>query len=160
MFWRLTKKDIIDWLEWKEQKFAWQEKNDTWTSDKQWMQMYVFMDLHEIFFGEFPKKLTEWLERLVEKTWSFSVPTPKNWTHELVTHLNSVSNPTTRAIDFWLDSVPWGYVTEFAIDFIQSYSVAERNFFKGLHGRFLKSLNTRIKMLLCEKHVMIMKSDG
>jgi hypothetical protein len=24
-------------------------------SDKQWMQRYVFMDLHEIFFGEFPK---------------------------------------------------------------------------------------------------------
>jgi hypothetical protein len=37
-------------------------------SDKQWMQRYVFMDLHEIFFGEFPKILTEWLERLVEKT--------------------------------------------------------------------------------------------
>jgi hypothetical protein len=41
-------------------------------SDKKWMQRYVFTDLHEIFFGEFPKILTEWLERLVEKTRRFS----------------------------------------------------------------------------------------
>jgi hypothetical protein len=85
---------------------------------------------------------------------------PRNWTPELVRQLNSVSNPTTREIDFWLDSVLGGYVTEFAVDCIQSYNVVEREFFKGPHGRFLKSLNTWIKMLLCEKHVMIMKSDG
>jgi hypothetical protein len=129
-------------------------------SDKKWMQKYVFTDLHEIFFGEFPKILTEWLERLVEKTGRFSVAAPKNWTPELVKQLNSVSNPTTRAVDFWLDSVLGGYVTEFVVDCIQSYSVAERKNFKGLHRRFLKSLNMWIKMLLCEKHMMIMKSDG
>jgi hypothetical protein len=37
-------------------------------SDEQWMQKYVFTDQHEIFFGEFPEIMTEWLERLVEKT--------------------------------------------------------------------------------------------
>jgi hypothetical protein len=109
-------------------------------SDSKWMQRYVFTDLHEIFSGEFP--------------------TLKNWTLELVKQLNSVSNPTTRAIDSWLDSVLGGYVTEFVVDCIQLYSVAERDLFKGPHGRFLKSLNTWIKMLLCEKNVMIMKSDS
>jgi hypothetical protein len=46
-------------------------------SDKKWMQRYVFTDLHEIFFGEFPKILTEWLERLVEKIGRFSVAAAK-----------------------------------------------------------------------------------
>jgi hypothetical protein len=53
---------------------------------------------------------------LVEKTRRFSVGAPKNWTPELVRQVNLVSNPTTRAIDFWLDSVLGGYVTKFVVD--------------------------------------------
>jgi hypothetical protein len=124
MFWRPTKKEITDWLEIKERYFTQQENRNPQMSDKQWMQKYVFTDLHEIFFHKFPKILTKWLERLVEKTRRFSVATPNNWTPELVRQLNSVSNPTTEAVDFGLDSVLRDYVTEFAIDFIQSYSVA------------------------------------
>jgi hypothetical protein len=37
-------------------------------SDEKWMQKYVFTNQHEFFFGEFLEILTEWLERLVEKT--------------------------------------------------------------------------------------------
>jgi hypothetical protein len=90
---------------------------------------------------------------------SFSIAGPRNWTPELVRKLNSVSNLTTQAIDFLLDSVLGDYVTKSAVDFIQSYSVVERYFFKGLCERFPKFLNTWIKMLLCEKNVMIMKSN-
>jgi hypothetical protein len=79
-------------------------------SEKQWMQRYVFTDLHEILFGKFPKILTDWLERLVEKIGRFSATVSWNWTLELVRQLNLVSNPATRAIDFWLDSVLGGYV--------------------------------------------------
>jgi hypothetical protein len=63
---------------------------------------------------------------------------PKNWTLELVRKLDLVSNPTTQAVDFWLDNVLGGYVTKFAVDCIQSYSVVERDFFKGPHESFLK----------------------
>jgi len=48
---------------------------------------------------------------------------------------------------------------EFAIDFRYSYSVVEREFFKGPCGRFLKALGTWIKMLLCDKCVIMMESD-
>jgi hypothetical protein len=44
----------------------------------------------------------------------------------LIKQLNSVSNPTTPAVDFWLDSVLGGYITKFVVDCIQSYSVAEK----------------------------------
>jgi hypothetical protein len=100
--------------------------------------------------------MIEWLEMLVEKTGRFS-------TEELDSRIGKMdefcNNPTTQAIDIWLDSVLGGYVIEFAVDCIQSYSVVEREFFKGLCGRLLKSLNAWIKMLLREKHVMVMKFD-
>jgi hypothetical protein len=84
------------------------------------MKSYVFTDLHEIFFGEFPKNLNEWLERLVEKNGRFSVAVLRNWTHGLVRQMNLVSNPTTREVKFWLDSVLGGYVTKFSLVCIQS----------------------------------------
>jgi hypothetical protein len=48
---------------------------------------------------------------------------------------------------------------EFVVDCTQSDSVAERDFFKGLCERFMKSLGTWIKMVLCEKSMMTMKFD-
>jgi hypothetical protein len=50
-----------------------------------------------------------------------------------------------------------GYIIEFAIDCAQLYSVKETNFFKGPHGRFMKSLGTWINMFLCDKCVMMME---
>jgi hypothetical protein len=83
----------------------------------------------------------------------------RNWTPELIQQVNTISNQISCTVDFWLDSVLGGYITEFSIDCTQSYSVVEREFFKGPHGRYLKSLSTWIKMLLCDKGVMKMESD-
>jgi hypothetical protein len=159
MFWRMKKKEISKWLEIKEWDFSQQENMNPWMSDKQWMQRYVFTYLHEIFFGEFLNILTEWLERLVEKTVRCIITTPMNWTPELVKQLNYLSNPTSQAVDFWLDNILGGYVTKYAVYCIQSYSVADRDLFKIPCRRFLKSLGTWINMLLCEKNMMIMESD-
>jgi hypothetical protein len=119
MFWKMNKKEILEWLERKERDFAQQENKNPRMSDKQWMQGYVYTYLHEIFFGKFPIILIEWLERLVEKIGRYKDVAPRNWTPELVRQLNFVSNPTTRAIDFWLDIILGGYVTKFAVDCIQ-----------------------------------------
>ena len=43
------------------------------------------------------------------------------------------------------------FVTEFAFDMLKAYSEAERYFFKGYRGKYLKTLCLSIKMLLCEK---------
>jgi hypothetical protein len=102
----------------------------------------------------------KWLERLVENTGRYRDATSRNWTPELVRKLNSISNNTSPTVDFWLDSILGGYITEFVVDCTQSYSVAERDFFKGPRGRFLKSLGTWIKMLLREKQVLIMEYDN
>jgi len=41
-----------------------------------------------------------------------------------------------------------GYVTEFAITSTKTYSAAEREFFFGLRGRYLRKLTEWIKMAL------------
>ena len=57
-------------------------------------------------------------------------------------------------MDFWLNSLLEGFVTEFAVEKLKAYSEAERLFFKGYHGKYLNSLNLWIKMLLCKQGVL------
>jgi hypothetical protein len=128
-------------------------------SNEQCIQRYVYTELHKSFFGEFLIILTEWLETLVDNTGRYRATTPRNWTPELVRKLNFVSNNTFHAVDLWSDSILGGYILEFAVDCTHSYSVAERDFFKGPCRRFMKSLGTWIKMILCDKCVMTMESD-
>ena len=81
------------------------------------------------------------------------------WTPKLIQTVKNLDNPITRTVDFWLASVLEGFVTEFAVDQRKKFSETERYFFKGYHGKYLKSLNLSIKMLLHEKGVMDMVSD-
>jgi hypothetical protein len=112
------------------------------------VQRYVFIEMHEIFFGEFSIILIKLLEILVENTERYCTVSPRNWTLELVRQLNFVSTTTYCMTYFWLNSILGGYITKFVVDCTQSYSVAERNFFKVLRGRFMKALGTWIKMLM------------
>ena len=59
-----------------------------------------------------------------------------------------------RAVDHWLNQIIGGFITEFLLDTSVSYSEVEKCFLKGLQGKYIKSSNTWIKMLLCEKWVM------
>ena len=49
--------------------------------------------------------------------------------------ITQVSNPISRDVDFWIDSILEGYVTEFVVEAITSYSEAERKIFQGPRGR-------------------------
>ena len=82
------------------------------------------------------------------------------WSDQLVHEVTSVSSTISRAVNFWVDSILQGYITEFAVDTITSYSEVERNFFQGPRGRYLKSLKTWIKMFVCEKGILRMEFDS
>ena len=84
--------------------------------------------------------------------WKFDGPIV--WTPELVRWLEASEDKIAHAVDHWLDHVIGGFVTEFTVDTLIKYSEAEHRFFKGLQGKYVKSLNTWIKMLLCKKWVM------
>ena len=59
-------------------------------------------------------------------------------------------------MEFWVDSIIEGYITEFAFDTITSYSEAERKKIRVPQSRYLSSLKTWIKMLICEEGILRM----
>jgi hypothetical protein len=62
-----------------------------------------------------------------------------------------VNNKFTHAVDFWLDSIVVGFITEFAVDTAKSFSAVEHEFLRKPRGRYILSLYTSIKILLCNK---------
>ena len=75
-----------------------------------------------------------------------------------MSEITNVSNIISRVVDFWVDSILQGYIIEFAVEAITSYSEAERNFFQGPPRRYLFSISTWIKMLIYEKGILHLSS--
>jgi hypothetical protein len=119
----------------------------------------MFSDLHEVFFCDFPHLLQEWLLRLKENH-----PTNRirqlEWNPVEITQLQQVNNKFTRAVDFWLDSIVAGFITEFAVDTTKSYTTTEKDFLKGPRGRYIISLYTSINILLYDNGVITMESNN
>jgi hypothetical protein len=78
----------------------------------------------------------------------------------LIHKVKRVDNVVSREVYHWFDSTIGGYITEFVVDRIESYSQAERYFFKGPRGNFFHFLKMRIKMLLLEKNVLKIQYIG
>jgi len=64
--WRLNKEEIEEWLSTKEIEFAVDPNQNPYINTKEWLQSYVFTNLHEIFFVDFLNFLLEWIERFVK----------------------------------------------------------------------------------------------
>ena len=60
--WKPTKKEIGEWVEQQEDTFACQETQNLKIDVENWKQRYLFSDLHELFFVEFPTILFQWLK--------------------------------------------------------------------------------------------------
>jgi hypothetical protein len=110
--------------------------------------------VYTIFFGGFHKELSEWLARLVDTQFEIRSTPPMVWTTTLIKKVKRVDNIVFRAVDPWFDSTIGGYITEFDIDRVESYSQAERYLLKGPRGKFLHFLKLNIKMLLHEKNIL------
>ena len=52
-----------------------------------------------------------------------------------------------------------GYITDFMVNTVKSYSDAKRELFQGPRGRFLLYLKLWIEMLKCEKGILKMNFD-
>ena len=73
--------------------------------------------------------LHELLSKLATHQTNFQGREPREWTTQLIEQLEEVSNPVSRAVDFWIDSILEGYITEFVVDTITSYNETERKIF-------------------------------
>ena len=76
------------------------------------------------------------------------------WTSALIKKDKRVDNSVSRVVYHWFDSIIGGYIIKFVVDIVESYSQAERYFFKEPRGNFLYFLKLRIKMLLHENNVL------
>jgi hypothetical protein len=76
------------------------------------------------------------------------------WTSALIKKIKRVDNVVSREVDHWFDSTIGGYITKFDVDGVESYSQAERYFFKRPRGKILHFLKLKIKMLLHEKNIL------
>jgi hypothetical protein len=157
--WNPTKVEIESWLKTKELEFVQKDNRNPKLTPCKYLDKYVFSDLHEVFFCDFPHVLQEWLLRLKDNH-------PMNrirqieWNPVEIVQLQQVDNKFTRAVDFWLDSIVTGFITKFAVDTVKSYNAAEKEFLKGPRGRYIRSLYTSINILLYNKGVMTMASDN
>jgi hypothetical protein len=152
--WFPSKTKIQKWIEEQEKDFAEAQNKNPNLSTEDWLGRYIFTDIHEIFFGGIHKELYEWLARLADTQFEIRFRPPVVWTSTLITKVKRVDNVMSRVVDHWFDNTIGGYITEFSIDRVESYSQAERYFFKGPRGKFLHFLKLKIKMLLHEKNIL------
>ena len=127
--WHLKKKEIKDWIESKMLAFTQEESAGSQLSAENWVDKYIYSDIHEVFFAEFVIVLHEWLSRLERRQINFQRREVVEWSDQLVCEETNVSNTISRVVDFWVDSILQGYITEFIVEIITSYSEAQRNFF-------------------------------
>ena len=71
MLWHPMNKEIEDWMDSKMLVFTQEEREGTQFSAENWIDEYIYSDIHEIFFVEFPILLHEWLSILVTKQTNF-----------------------------------------------------------------------------------------
>ena len=133
-------------------------KNPNLTPHK-YLDKYVFSNLHEVFFYDFPHVLQEWLLRLKDNHPMNQIIQIK-WNPVEITQLQQVDNKFTRTVDFWLESILAGFITEFAVDIAKSYNTIDKDFLKGPRGRYIRYMYTSIKILLCNNDVMTMELDN
>lgn len=99
--------------------------------------------------------------KLANSQGRWKLDNPIVWTPELVRRLEASEDKIARVVDHWLDRIIGGFITDFVVDTLVSYSEVERCFLKGQRcflkgqrGEYVKYLNTWIKILSCEKRVM------
>jgi hypothetical protein len=62
--WNPTKAEIESWLRTKELEFAQKDNINPRIKPHKYLEKYVFTNLHEVFFCDFPHLLQEWILRL------------------------------------------------------------------------------------------------
>lgn len=73
----------------------------------------------------FPCKLHKWLSKLADSEPTWKHADPILWTPYLVKHLEGSNYKVVRVVDYWIDKILNGLITEFSIDTYVSYSEAE-----------------------------------
>ena len=157
--WHPELSEIKAWFETKTKEFAEKENINPNCDSEAWLQKYIYIDVHDVFFATFLSELHWWLARLADCSGHVQSDQPVQWNQEVVQRLKNTDNVVSREVDFWLTNLLSGFITEFTVDTVKAYSEAEHQLFKGYRGEYLNSLNLWIKMLLFDKGILQLRSD-
>jgi len=89
-----------------------QENKKLRLEKEQWLDRYLYIEIHEIFFFSFPIELYEWITKLADSQGRCKIDSPIVWTPELMQKLEASEDKITHTVDHWLDRVIGGFVTE------------------------------------------------
>ena len=84
MLWHPTKLEIQDWVDFKALEFAQEESKGSRLNPTEWLGRYLYMNIHEILFSEFPIVLHEWLSKLATQKRNFQGGELTEWNPQLI----------------------------------------------------------------------------
>jgi hypothetical protein len=152
--WFPSKIEIHKWIEDQEKDFVEAQNKKSNLSTEDWLERYIFTDIHDIFFGGIHRELYEWLSRLADTQFETKSRPPMVWTSTLIKKVKRVDNTVSREVYHLFDSTIGGYITEFVVDKVESYSQVERYLFKGPRGKVLHFMKLKNNILLHEKNIL------
>ena len=66
--WHPRLSEIEAWFETKVKEFGEAKNRNPNRDNEAWLQKYIYIDVHEVFFTTFPLELHSWVERVVDST--------------------------------------------------------------------------------------------
>jgi hypothetical protein len=96
--WFPSKTKIQKWIEDQERDFVEAQNKNPKLSTEDWLQRYIFTNIHEIFFGGIHQELFEWLARLADTHFEIISRPPVVWTPTLIQKVKRVDNTSSRSL--------------------------------------------------------------
>jgi len=94
-------------------------------SKEQWLEHYLYIEIHKRFFTSFPFELYEWIAKLIDNQGRYRLDKPIVWNPELVCRLEALKDKIVHTMDHCLNRIIGGFITEFVVDTLVSYSEAK-----------------------------------
>jgi hypothetical protein len=108
--WFPSKTKTQKWIEDQEKDFTEAQNKNPNLRSKDWLEKYIFTDIHEIFFGGIHQELYEWLSRLAYTQFEIQSRPTMVWMSEKIKKFKRVDNVISQAVDHWFDSTIGGYM--------------------------------------------------
>jgi hypothetical protein len=95
MRWYPSWEEIQYWLTLKEEYISWRETQGLIADMEHWKNKYIYTDMHEIFFVEFPCLFYEWLKRKTSTNIDLRTQEPLVWDQITLDRMKALDNKWT-----------------------------------------------------------------
>ena len=129
--WQLELSEIEAWFETKTKEVIETENKNPNHDSEAWLQKYIYIGVHKVFFATIQSKLHSWVERLADSMGYVGSDRLVQLNQAAVQRLKNTNNIVSRVVSFWLTSLLSRFIIVFVVDTLKAYTEAKRQFFKG-----------------------------